>query len=30
MGTIITDMDIELKLKISRIGHLESKNSQVW
>ena len=25
MGTTITDLDIELKMKISRIKHLESK-----
>ena len=27
MGTTITDIDIELKMKISRIEYLESKNS---
>ena len=27
MGTTITDMDVELKLKISRMEYLESKNS---
>ena len=27
MGTIITDLDIELKMEISRIEFLESKNS---
>ena len=27
MGTTITDLDIELKLKISRIKYLENKNS---
>ena len=27
MGTTVTDLDIELKLKISRIKYLESKNS---
>ena len=26
MGTTITDLDIELKMKISRIKYLESKN----
>ena len=26
MGTTITDLDIELKMKISRINYLESKN----
>ena len=26
MGTVITDLDIELKMKISRIEYLESKN----
>ena len=29
MGTTITDMDIELQKKISRIEYLESKNSYV-
>ena len=29
MGTTITDMDIELKKKISRIEYLESKNSYI-
>ena len=27
MGTTITDLDIELKMKVSRIDYLESKNS---
>ena len=27
MGTTITDLDIELKMKISRIEYLENKNS---
>ena len=27
MGITITDLDIELKLKISRINYLETKNS---
>ena len=27
MGTTVTDIDMELKLKISRIKYLESKNS---
>ena len=27
MGTTIADLDIELKMKFSRIGYLESKNS---
>ena len=27
MGTTITDLDIELKIKISRIKYLENKNS---
>ena len=27
MTTTIVDIDIELKMKISRIEHLESKNS---
>ena len=26
MGTVITDLDIELKMKISRIKYLENKN----
>ena len=31
MGTTITDLDIELKMKISRIKYLESKtNSQIF
>ena len=31
MGTVITDLDIELKMKISRIEYLESKtNSQIF
>ena len=31
MGTTIRDLDIELKMKISRIEHLESKtNSQIF
>ena len=31
MGTTITDLDIELKIKISRIEYLENKtNSQVF
>ena len=27
MGTTITDLDIELKMKISRIKYLENKNT---
>ena len=35
MGTTITDLDIELKMKISRIDHVESKTNpqkfkRVW
>ena len=29
MGTTIRDLDIELKMKISSIEHLESKNSYI-
>ena len=31
MGTTITDLDVELKMKIGRIEYLESKNnSQIF
>ena len=31
MGTVITDLDIELKMKIIRIEYLESKtNSKIF
>ena len=29
IGTTITDLDIELKMKISRIENLETKNSNI-
>ena len=29
MGTTITNLDIELKMKISRMKYLESKNSYI-
>ena len=30
MGTTITDIDIELKMKISRIEYLENKKHKEW
>ena len=29
LGTVITDLDIEIKMKISRIEYLENKNTPV-